>query len=60
MNRSKRKWLEPYAAGIALLSMPFGGSLFALLAAFLICIRASDEANSRKNRLIDMDQPQKL
>jgi energy-converting hydrogenase Eha subunit B len=36
--------LWPYGALIALLSMPVGGSLFALTAAVVIYIRASNEA----------------
>ncbi len=36
--------LWPYGAGIALLSMPIGGSLLTLLAAILVYMRTSDEA----------------
>jgi hypothetical protein len=52
--------LWPYGAAIALLSMPFGGSLFALLAAILVYMRTSDEAASSADRAVYMDQPQKL
>lgn len=52
--------LWPCSAAIALLSIPFGGSLFVLLAAILIYMRTSDEAASSDDRAVYMDQPQKL
>ncbi|MPR12254.1 hypothetical protein [Microvirga tunisiensis] len=52
--------LWPYGAAIALLSMPFGGSLFALLAAIVVHMRASTKAGSSNDRAAYMDQPQKL
>ncbi len=52
--------LWPHGAAIALLSMPFGGSLFALFAAMLVYMRAADETGSRDDRASYMDQPQKL
>ena len=47
--------LWPYGAAIALLSMPFSGSLFALLAAILVYMRASDEAVSSDDRVVYLD-----
>jgi hypothetical protein len=52
--------LWPYGVAIALLSMPFGGSLFALIAAILVYMRASDEAAPSVDRTAYADQPQKL
>jgi Zn-dependent protease with chaperone function len=52
--------LWPYGAAIALLSMPFGGSLFALLAAILVYLRTSDESALSADRAVYVDQPQKL
>ena len=52
--------LWPYGAAIALLSMPFGGSLFSLLAGVLVYMRASGEAVSSDDRAFYLDQPQKL
>jgi heme A synthase len=52
--------LWPYGAAIALVSMPFGGSLFTLFAAILIYMRASDEANSSGDRTADINQLQTL
>jgi hypothetical protein len=52
--------LWPYGAAIALLSMPFGGSLLALFAAIMVYMRASDEANPTADPAVYMDQPQKL
>jgi hypothetical protein len=48
--------LWPYGAAIALLSMPFGGSLFAIV----VHVRASTKAGSSNHRAAYMDQPQKL
>jgi uncharacterized membrane protein (UPF0136 family) len=42
--------LWPYGANVALLSMPFCGSLLALIAAILIDWRGSDQTNSGANR----------
>jgi uncharacterized membrane protein len=53
--------LWPYGAVIALVGMPFGGSLSALFAAILLYMRtsAADEAHSDKDdRTVDPDQPQ--
>jgi hypothetical protein len=52
--------LWSYGATIALLSMPFGGSLFVLIAAVLVYMRASGEADSSNERAVYKDQPQKL
>jgi hypothetical protein len=49
--------LWPYGATIALLSMPFGGSLFVLIGAVLVYMRASGETRSSDDRA---DHPQKL
>jgi hypothetical protein len=50
----------PHGAAIALLSMPFGGSLLALLAALLLYMRSADEAGSSNDCASYMDQSQKL
>jgi hypothetical protein len=52
--------LWPYGATIALLSMPVGGSLFVLIAATLVYMRASGDAVSSDDRAGYMDQTQKL
>ena len=52
--------LWPYGAAIAFLSMPFGGSLFVLITAILVYMRASDEARPSVDRAVYADQPQKL
>jgi hypothetical protein len=52
--------LWPYGAAIALLSMPFGGSLLAVIAAVLVYMRASDETESSDERADHIDQPQRL
>ncbi len=52
--------LWPHGAAIARLSMPFGGSLFALLAAILVYMRTADQAGSSDDRASYMDQPQTL
>jgi hypothetical protein len=52
--------LWPYGAAMALLSMPFGGSLFALLAGILVYMRASDETGTSDDRAVYLEQPQKL
>jgi hypothetical protein len=52
--------LWPYGATIALLSMPFGGSLFVLIAAILVYMRAPGETRSSDDRAAYADQPQKL
>jgi hypothetical protein len=52
--------LWPYGVAIALLSIPFGGSLFALLAAILVYMRTSDEAVSRDDRTVSLDPPRTL
>jgi uncharacterized membrane protein len=53
--------LWPYGAIMALVGMPFGGSLVALFAAVLLYMRtsAADEPHSSKDdRAADPDQPQ--
>ncbi|MBM6580150.1 hypothetical protein ILT44_08155 [Microvirga sp. BT689] len=52
--------LWPHGAAIALLSMPFGGSLLVMLAAILVYMRASRETVSGKDHAISMDLPQNL
>jgi hypothetical protein len=52
--------LWPYGATIALLSMPFGGSLFVLMAAILVHLRASGATRLSDDRAASSDQPQKL
>lgn len=52
--------LWPYGATIALVSMPFGGSLLTLLAAIVIYVRAPNAAASSKNPADDMDRFRKL
>jgi heme A synthase len=52
--------LWPYGVAIALLSMPFGGSLFVLITAILVYLRASNEASSRDDRAVYVDQPPNL
>lgn len=52
--------LWPYGAAIALLSMPFGGSLLTLLAAIWISVRAPNESASGENPTDSMDQLRKL
>jgi hypothetical protein len=47
--------LWPYGAAIALISMPFGGSLLVLLAAVLVRMRASSKAESNDNRAVSLD-----
>jgi hypothetical protein len=52
--------LWSHGAVIAVLSMPFGGSLFVLLAAILVYMRASDEARPSNDRAACRDLPQTL
>jgi hypothetical protein len=52
--------LWPYGAAIALLSIPFGGSLFVLVAAILVYMRTSDEAVPSVDRAVYGDRPQNL
>ena len=52
--------LWPYGAALALISMPFTGSLFALLVAILIYMRGSDDAPLSKDRVMNTDQFQQL
>jgi len=52
--------LWPYGAAIALLSIPFAGSLLALAAAVLIYMRASDKTDTSNDRAVYIDQTQKL
>jgi hypothetical protein len=52
--------LWPYGAAIALLSIPFGGSLLALLTAILVYMRVSSEAESNDNHAVSTDELQKL
>jgi hypothetical protein len=40
--------------------MPFGGSLFVLITAILVYMRASDEADPSVDRTAYADQPQAL
>ncbi len=52
--------LWPYGAAIALLSMPFAGSLLVVAAAVLVYMRASDEAETSNDRSVFFDRTQKL
>ena len=52
--------LWPYSVALALLSMPFGGSLFALLTAVLVYGLALGKAGSSRDRTSQVDQFQKL
>jgi hypothetical protein len=52
--------LWPYGAAIALLSMPFAGSLLAVAAAVLVYMRTPDEAASCSDRAVYIDRPRKL
>jgi hypothetical protein len=52
--------LWPYGAAIALLSMPFGGSLFAVIAAVLVYMQTSDETELSDERADHIDPPQRL
>ena len=52
--------LWPYGAAIALVSMPFGGSLFVLLTALLVYMRATERERPSKDRSRDMDQLREL
>ena len=52
--------LWPYGAAIALLSMPFGGSLIALLAVVLVYMRASHESRLSADHAAYPSQPQKV
>ncbi|MBD2747280.1 hypothetical protein IC232_11300 [Microvirga sp. BT688] len=47
--------LWPYGAVIAVISMPFIGSLFALFVAVLIYVRSSGEGQVNKDRPTDVD-----
>ncbi|WP_404291592.1 hypothetical protein ACD578_05505 [Microvirga sp. RSM25] len=52
--------LWPYGAAIALVSMPFGGSLVAVMAAVLVYMRTSDETELSDDHASHIDQPQSL
>jgi hypothetical protein len=52
--------LWPYGAAIALLGIPFGGSLLALFVAVLVYMRVPSKAASNNNRAIDTDRHEKL
>jgi hypothetical protein len=52
--------LWPYGAAIALISMPFIGSMFALLVAMLVYMRGSDKTPLIKDRAMDTDQFKQL
>jgi hypothetical protein len=52
--------LWPYGATIALLSIPFGGSLSVLLVAIFVYLRASGETPSNGDRASNAEQPQRL
>ena len=52
--------LWPYGAVIALLSIPFAGSLLVIAAAVLVYMRASDRAETSNERAVLFDQTQKL
>ncbi|WP_404289307.1 hypothetical protein ACD578_24520 [Microvirga sp. RSM25] len=52
--------LWPYGAAIAFLSMPFGGSLLAVIAAVLVYMRASDETELSDEHADHTNQPQRL
>jgi membrane protein implicated in regulation of membrane protease activity len=52
--------LWPFGAAIAILSIPFSGSLVALVAAVLLYKRASHETTRRDDRAVYGDQPQTL
>lgn len=52
--------LWPYGATIALVSMPFGGSLLTLLAAIVIYLRAPNVSASEETPADDRDQFRKL
>ena len=52
--------LWPHGAVIALLSMPFGGSLFVMLAAVLVYMRASGETVSGEDHAAYTDLPRNL
>jgi hypothetical protein len=52
--------LWPYGATVALVSIPFGGSLAALLAAGLAYMGASDRAKASEDRSSDLDEIGKL
>ena len=52
--------LWPHGATIALLSIPFGGSLFVMLAAILVYMRASRAPASGKDRAAYMDLSRNL
>jgi hypothetical protein len=52
--------LWPYGAIVALVGVPFGGSLAALLAAGLVCMRTSDGAKTSEDRSSDLDEIGKL
>jgi hypothetical protein len=52
--------LWPYGATIALLSIPFGGSLSVLLVAFFVYWRASGETPSNGDLAGYAEQPQRL
>ena len=47
--------LWPYGAAIAVISMPFIGSLFALFVAVLVYVRSSGERHVSKGRPTDAD-----
>jgi hypothetical protein len=52
--------LWPYGATVALVSAPFCGSLFAILAASLVYLRASGKAKTGNGRSGDLDELPKL
>jgi len=52
--------LWPYGAGVALVGVPFGGSLAALLAAGLAYMRTSNNARTGEDRSSDLDEIGKL
>jgi hypothetical protein len=52
--------LWPYGATIALVSMPFGGSVFVLIAAILVYVRASRGSRSSDAHATHPRQPQNL
>ncbi|EIM28449.1 hypothetical protein [Microvirga lotononidis] len=52
--------LWPYGATVALLSMPFAGSLLALAAAFMIYRRTTGETGQGRDRAVTMDRTRTL
>ena len=53
-------WLWPYGVTVALVGMPFCGSLFAILAAGLIYMRASGKARTSTDRSSGLDDIRRL